>query len=396
MRHQSGQPRGRGHATVAGVAIATILVGIAGMVGWRLFASPSEIAGPQQDTVAVPVEVAEIRVETLFDRRGFTGSLVASAESTLAPKVVGRIVEMPLDLADPVSRGDIIAVLDSDEFEQLVVQAEADLAVAAANVALAATGADLSSRELERVRALHASGDAPESELDRARTADAAAAAEVRVAEAQQKRAEAAFSAAEIRRSYATIRAQWTDGDDSRVVSALYVEVGDTVGPNSSIATIIELDPIEAVFFVTERDYASLHPGLNVNLTTDAFPGRSWEGEIARVSPSFREGSRQARIEVTVPNPNGLLKPGMFVRVEAILGSAEHAAVVPASAIVERGGETVVFMVDGSTARMIPVTPGIRDGAWLEIRSPDLSGHVVTLGQHLLDDGSNVTVGSGG
>lgn len=393
MHAQIDKRKRRGNALAAGIALLTILASVVGMVGWRLASEEPEQERTERATIAVPVEVAEIRTETIYRRRGFTGSLIASAESTLAPKVAGRIVSMPLDLADEVRRGDVIATLDSDEYEQLVTQAQAEHAVADANVARATTAAKLASKEFERVRSLHEWGDASDSALDEAEAADAAATAEVRVAEAQRARAGAALNAAEVRLGYTTIRARWTDGGDTRVVSQLFADVGDTVSPNTALATIIELDPIEAVIFVTEIDYAELRPGQLVSVTTDAFPGEVWEGEVARVAPSFEAGSRQARIEVTIPNPEGLLKPGMFVRVEAILGSTENATVVPTSALIEREGKTVIFMVsdDGSTAEMVEVTAGIRDGERLELRG-DLSGRVVTLGQHLLDDGSAISV----
>jgi len=383
----------RGNAIAAGIALLTLLAGVAGMVGWRLATEEPEQEQAERSVIAVPVETAEVRSETIYRRRSFTGSLNANAESTLAPKVAGRIVSMPIDLATEVRRGDIIATLDSDEYEQLVTQARAEHAVADANVARATTAADLASKELERVRSLHEWGDASDSSLDEAEAADAAATAEVRVAQAQRDRAAAALNAAEVRLGYTTIRANWNDGGDERVVSRLYAEVGDSVSPNSPLATIIELDPIEALIFVTEIDYAELRPGQLVSVTTDAFPGETWQGEVARVAPSFEAGSRQARVEVVIPNPDGRLKPGMFVRVEAILGSADNATVVPSSALVEREGRTVVFMVadDNQAARMVEVTPGIRDGERLQLME-ELSGRVVTLGQHLLDDDSSISV----
>jgi len=85
----------------------------------------------------------------------------------------------------------------------------------------------------------------------------------------------------------------------------------------------VELDPIRAVIYVTEKDYASLDPGQSVTPTTDAFPGEVFTGTVARVSPVFRQTSRQARVELTIANSQRRLKPGMFVRVEAILDRAD-------------------------------------------------------------------------
>jgi RND family efflux transporter MFP subunit len=216
----------------------------------------------------------------------------------------------------------------------------------------------------------------------------------VQVAEAQVTRAEALLQAARIRLGYTTIRAEWEGGDDQRIVAQRFAEQGDTISANTPLLSIIELDPIEAVIFATEREYALLAPGQPVTLTTDAYPDRTWTGDVARVSPIFREGSRQARVEISIENDDGALRPGMFVRVEAVLGQADDATIVPVQSLTERGGQTVVFVVgdDRATARMMPVTVGIRDGQRVQVTGEGIEGAVVTLGQQLLGEESAITL----
>jgi len=395
---QAKSGRSANNALVTSIVMVALLGSVGILVGWKFLTAPDEAGQSPRNTGPVPVEVSPVRVEEIRDRRVFSGSLEASAESTVAPKVAGRIVSMPIDLADTVERGQLIARLEDAEFGQLVVQAQADLAVAEANVRRAVTTAELAAAQLDRIRNLFGSGDAPQSELDEAEAAEAEASAAVQLARAQKDRANASLRAAEIRLGYTEIAAYWEGGDNTRAVSRLWAEVGDTVGPNTPLATILELDPIEAVFYVTEVDYAKLSVGQQVSLRTDAFPGREWSGEIARIAPAFVESSRQARVEVVVPNQDQSLKPGMFARIDATLQTKPDVTVVPASALVERGGQSVLFRVSesGGTAEMVPVVPGIRDGERLEVEPADpretLDGRVITLGQHLLDDGSEISV----
>ncbi len=257
----------------------------------------------------------------------------------------------------------------------------------------AESDAGIAARELERVAALHDRGIASDSQLDTARAAEASRRAAVQVAEARVLRAEAALASARIRLGYASITADWEGGDDQRVVAERYAEEGDTVSANTPLLAIIELDPIRAVIFVTERDYALLASGQAVRLETDAYPARQWRGEVARVAPVFREGSRQARVEIRVGNADAALKPGMFVRVEAVLDRVLDATLVPARALVERGGRDFVFVMEGEdSVRAVEVALGIRDGETQQVEGEGLSGRVVTLGQQLLDDGSRVRV----
>jgi RND family efflux transporter MFP subunit len=156
----------------------------------------------------------------------------------------------------------------------------------------------------------------------------------------------------------------------------------------------VEIDPITGVFFVTERDYGRLAEGQTVDLATDAYPGETFEGRITRIAPVFKETTRQARVELTVDNAEGRLKPGMFIRATVVLDRVADAVLVPEAALARRNDQTGVFLLaeDGRSVKWRPVTPGIREGDRVQILGDDLSGRVVTLGQQLVDDGSPVVL----
>jgi multidrug efflux pump subunit AcrA (membrane-fusion protein) len=124
----------------------------------------------------------------------------------------------------------------------------------------------------------------------------------------------------------------------------------------------------------------------------DAFPAQRFMGTVARVAPMMQEASRLAEMEVEVDNADHLLKPGMFARVEVMTASRDSTQLVPSKAVMESDSGPVVFVVpDGGTnVDRVKVTTGIVTPEKTEIIEPQLSGRVVTLGQHLLDDGSPV------
>jgi len=132
-----------------------------------------------------------------------------------------------------------------------------------------------------------------------------------------------------------------------------------------------------------------------VVLTSGAFPGSEFEGRVARIAPLLKETSREARIEVEVENPGGTLKPGMFVNAQIEFASRAEAMIVPFSAVVTRGGRQGVFLADLENKKAVfrPVTLGIVEGERAEILEPaTASGFVVTLGHHLLEDGTPITL----
>ena len=378
------------------VWFAIALLVVAGVVTWLLvdyLPSPEKKSRADKARV-VPVEVANIERGPIELRRSFTGTLEAAAEFVIAPKVSGRIEQLSVDLADTVTRGQVVARLDNDEYVQSVRQAQADLAVAQANLAEAKSQLTLSERELQRIEDLRKRGMTSASQEDAAKANQLTKQAHVEVTQAQVTRAEAVLESARIRLGYTEVSAGWRGGDDQRVVAERYVDEGQTVSANTELLRIVELDPITAVFFVTEQDYARLQPGQQVLLSTDAYPDESFDGRIVRIAPVFRESTRQARVELHVANPELRLKPGMFVRATVILDQVAETTIVPEQALVKRDGRHGLFVVaaDGKSVTWRAVQVGIREGNRVQVIGEDLGKQVVTLGQQLLDDQSAISI----
>ncbi len=384
--------------TTASVKSGFLLIVLAalGALGWGVYDRLQDRGeGNTTNTArqAVPVEVVQIEHGPIELRRTFTGSLEARAEFVVAPKISGRVQQLAADLADDVARGEVVAVLDDAEFIQEVARARAELEVALANQGEAESLLKIAERELLRVEKLRGGGLSSESQLDVATAEVLAKQAMVKVARATIARAEADLAAARIRLGYAQVTADWQGGSSHRVVAERYVDEGETVSANAPLLRIVELDPITAVFFVTERDYARLQPGLSVRLATDAYPGRQFGGRIQRIAPVFREATRQARVEVRVDNPAATLKPGMFVRATVVLERLEQATIVPEQALVSRDDRRGLFLVrDEGTAAWHPVEVGIRQDERVQVVGEGLDGPVVVLGQQLLEEGTPVRV----
>jgi RND family efflux transporter MFP subunit len=167
------------------------------------------------------------------------------------------------------------------------------------------------------------------------------------------------------------------------------------LSPNTAILSIIELQPITAVIHVTDRDYFRLQAGQKAEITSSAFPGESFSGHVVRIAPLLRETSREARVEIEIENPIGLLKPGMFINTQIEFANRREATIVPFSALVTRSGQQGVFLADleNKKAQFKQVKVGIVEGERAEILEPPLgSGYVVTLGHHLLEDGTAIVL----
>ena len=377
-----------------GVVLALGLV-LALAIWWTAeeqFSGGTALDGPR------PVAVDAVNVETraLTERVRFSGSLAAATRVGIASRVTGRLDRLHVDLGDTVAPGDLLAELDDQEFRQELAQARAEHLVARASVNEAEAAMEAAERRLRRTGELREQRIASEAELEAAETEVRAERARLELAQAQVIQREAAVRSAEIRLGYTRIHANRHENGTTQLVAERLADPGSIIQANEPLLTLVGLDPLRAVIFVTERDYPRLQRGQTVWLRSDAHPQVTFEGRIARLAPVFREDSRQARVEIEIPNPEERLRPGMFVDARVVTGGRKQASAVPSDALLERDGQRGVFQLtedkDGQRARFLPVRTGIRDGDWVEIRDPELDGRVITLGRHLLTDGTPVRV----
>lgn len=374
-----------------------VTLAVVSWLGWLLVLRISDaLADPEESRrdQTTAVEVAAVQTGLIRDVRRFTGTLRARSRVEIAPRIGGQLEKLHVDIGDVIERGQVIALLDDEEFEQEVQQSRADLLVAQATLEEKKNSFEIAEREYQRTQRLREQRIASESELDVARSQFQAEQAAVKVAEAEVSRREAALRAAQVRLSYTVIRANWDTGGETRVVGERFVDEGGTVAANTPLVSLLDLDPLIAVVYVTERDYVPLRIGLTATITADTNPGKAHSGRIVRMAPAFQEGSRQARIEIEVPNPDHAFKPGMFVRTHLELGQDENATIIPRQALLTRDGREGVFVVhrEENTVRFVLVQLGIRDGTRVQVIDGDLDGPVVVLGHHLLSNGMAVTI----
>lgn len=372
--------------------LAIVLIG--GGVGWKLASmEPAKEMARMEKPVAV--EVSPVRAGSIRDIRRLSGSLSPSSEYLVASRITARLRELTVDIGDEVEKGQIIALLDDDELQEALLEARAELAVSRARLEETRSAVEIAQRRFERIENLFRERVASDADVDSARLDLLAREAELKVAEASLGQHEAAVRTAEIRLSYATIRADWDEDVRRMVVGERFVDEGALLSSNDPIISLLEIDRLKAVVFVTERDYTRLRVGQPAVVHAEAFPGREFSGIITRLAPQFRESSRQARVELKIANEGRELKPGMFLRLDVMLEERSNARLVPLTALSRREGVTGLFVAERETGttRFVPVRVGITEGGMVEIVDPEnLTGEVVTLGQNLLTDGSAITI----
>lgn len=356
---------------------------------WRIFLviSQGENKSGRPERPPVAVLVDSVRIAPIQEINMFTGTVHPIYQYVVSPKVAGRVILIRKRIGDWVKRGEIISKIDDAEYQQAVLEAEANLKIAQASLNETISQFELAEQEFQRVKSLQEKGIASPAELDAASSNFSAQESRLKLAMAQVEQREAALKSANIRLAYTVLVAT-----EPGFIGERFIDEGSLLAPNSPVATVIGIDTVIIRTTIIERVYGRIRTGQTAEIRVDAFRDKRFFGKVSRIAPMLQEASRVANIEVEVPNDSLFLKPGMFAKLSVVLQEKDSAQTVPAEALVTRGGENGIFMVDEttSTARYVPVTLGIATKEKVEILSPQIKGKIITLGQHLLEDGSPI------
>ena len=270
-----------------------IVLAFLGLVGWQVYqkvSAPENRTRRQQKAVPVAVEVTPVKKKTIQDVGLFTGTLYPKSQFIVAPKLGGRLERLFVNMGDRVKRGQLIAILEDDEYLQQVDQSRAELEVTKAKIEETRSNLGIAEREFNRAQALRKKKIASQSELEAAEAQFKAQSAMLRVAKAQVAQKEAALKASQVRLSYTQIQASWEDGDQYRVVGERFVHEGAMLAPNASIVSILDIGTLTAVVHVIERDYSKIVTGQEAVVTTVGYA--RWKEHYARGLNQSRQIAR--------------------------------------------------------------------------------------------------------
>ena len=353
----------------------------------------------------MPVEFAVAKRGPVSEQILVVGNLIGAATVEIVPKVNGRLQAINVKLGDSVKRGQVLAVVEDSEIQEQVRQAEASHRVSEATIRQRDADLKLAKTNLDRSRSLYERQLLPQQTYDDTEARYQATLAQLDLAKAQFEQAKARLE--ELRITLGNTRiASPVDG----FVGKRFVDVGAFVGPNSPVASVVDIRTVRMVANLVERDVKRVPVNTQAAVEVDAFPGERFTGRVSRVAPVFDPATRTAEMEIEVPNPTFRLKPGMYARVQLTVDSRPNALTVPRAAIVDFEGRQGVFVAgnaaagtsgsDGAspqrggsalTAKFVAVELGIRDGEQVEVVTGLQDGaRVVTTGAGALRDGDRI------
>ncbi len=341
---------------ILGVALMVVLTG-----GYFWLRAGDASTEPDPETIRV-------RRETLDRTVSATGVIrpMVGAEIDVGSRISGIVRGIPVQVGDPVDRGDLLAQIDPTEFQARMAQARADLALAEAQLAMA-----LSSHE--RAAALAADGIVAEAELE-------SAARDLEVARARVSLEQARVSSAEINLGYTEIRSPIRG-----VIADVTTREGETVAASfaaPTFVTIVDLDRLEVQAYVDETDIGRIFAGQQATFSVDTYPEAKFTARVTTVNPKaeLQNGVVNYIVLLQFDGQDGyVLRPEMTAHVRLQVEQRADVLTVPRQAIRRDQGRQFVTVSRGGAWIDQEIEAGWRSNRKVEIRQGLAEDEIVQL-----------------
>ena len=361
-------------SSIVGWSLAIVALAVGAWLAYSRWIAPRRYPAVEVWSVKPTVIVSNPALLTA------SGYLVADKQATITPKVSGRVIRLNFDTGSRVTAGDVLVVLESDELQAQLREAEASYAEAA--------------REHARQKSLWEQGVSSRALLD--------------AAEAQRD-----VAIARVERLRVILRDTVVRAPFSGTIIAKQVEIGEMVAPLSfsgqgsgssdsgSIATLADLRTLEVEADVNENNLAQVRLGQPAEIAVDAFPGKKWRGQLRQVVPTADRAKGSVKVKVTIVDPGESLLPEMSASVSFLETQRtedelrEPARIwIPQTAVAsDDGGAYVMLLTAENEVAKRRVSIGTTREGRVEIASGLAEGdRVVAREVSALDEGDKVRI----
>ncbi len=308
----------------------------------------------------VNVVALELTKQPIRDRINLPGIVEPWVKFNIIAEVRGEVKEKRIEKGTPLNAGDIIAVLDTEDYEIALQAAKASYSTALASK--------------NRLEKLYKEQLASRSQLDDIT--------------AQLEQYKAQMDSAILNLERCTIRSPI-----SGMINNLYIEQGQYVNVSDPIGEVLQMDRVKVIVGIPESDVSAVNTVNEFEVKLDALNGKTFKAEKHYLSRDSDPQARLYNLELGIDNPDGEILPDMFARVDIVKQEVADALSVPLYSIITLNNEQVVYVVNDNTVHARSVKTGIQEGWRIEITDGlDAGDHVIGIGHRNVSDGQAVNV----
>jgi RND family efflux transporter MFP subunit len=335
-----------------------------------------------------------------------TGYVTARREATVSAQITGALTAVLIEEGEHVKAGQILAQLDDSAQKANWAQAQAQVMAARALLVQYQAQLEQSRRDNQRNQDLIDRKLVSQQALETSQTQVATLTAQVESQRKQVELAQAALRGAQVQLDYTTVRAPFTG-----VIIAKAAQAGEIISPISAgggftrtgVGTIVDMDSLEIEVDVNEAYINRVQPGQSAQAVLDAYPDWTIPAHVIAIIPTADRSKATVKVRVAIEQKDPRVLPDMGVRVSfleqaaernsnAVAAAASKGVLVPASAIVEREGHSLVFAIDGAHARARPVSPGQSFGDLRLVEGIAAGTHLVRSPPQPMNDGAAIII----
>jgi membrane fusion protein (multidrug efflux system) len=314
-----------------------------------------KMAAVAKERLPVNVVLLNVAPTTMQDRINLPGVIEPWEKLNVMSKIRGTVIKVEVREGENVTKGQVIARIDPDDFRIAVDSARANYELAKANY--------------DRIASLYVQKMIARAEMDKL--------------EAQLKTSKAALENAELMLSRCAIKAPI-----SGVIRRLDAKEGLLLSVSDPVAEILQVERVKAVVGIPESDVALVRDIEKVNLTIQALGNKEIVGRSHFLASSPESGARIYRLELAIDNKDNLIMPGMFFRAQIVKRVIEDTVAVPLFTVIKREDQQFVFVEEDGVARQLPVQLGIIEDWRVQITNGLSKGsRVVVEGHRDIDHG---------
>jgi RND family efflux transporter MFP subunit len=391
LRIDRAAPSGGGG--VKRLFVTVVILGALGAAGWTVY---PRVRGEVFKTEVATTEVALLSPVQASVQVTATGYIVPQLTSNVGPHDTGRLARVLVKEGDTVKAGQLLAEMETFDQRSAITSAVSRVAVSEAKVETAKATLAETKQKVDRERALVEHGAEGKSVLDDLVASQNSLEQQVKAAEAEVAAAEAERQALNVNLRERTVLAP-IDG----TVVQKPMKPGEVTSPGDAtpIVALVDFKSLLAEVDVPENRLAAVKLGGPADIVLDAYPDKHFRGEVAEFGKRVDRSKATLMVKVKFVDPMDGVLPEMSARVSflsaPVSADALKAApkkVVSSAAIVDRGGQKVVFVIgEGGEVKSVPVTLGAVDGSSVELLAGPAGGtRLVSSPPPVLADGMKI------
>lgn len=335
--------------------------------------------------------VQGVGLQSTYPSQTFTvlnasGYVVAQRKAAVASKITGRLISLSVEEGSRVKKGEVIARLENEDSQAALNRAQANVNLARSNLEQAKAELEDAQLSHQRNEQLVAKGFIAQATVDASEARYKRAKATVAAQEAAIRASEAALEEAKVLVEYSNIRAPF-----DAVVLTKNADIGDIVTPlgaaanaKAAVVTIADRSSLQVEVDVSESNISQVKVGQPCEIRLDAFADLRFRGAVHMIVPTADRSKASVLVKVAFKEMNPRILPEMSAKVaflsrEILPEEEKPLKAIPGSAVISRGGHSVVFLLEGDRVMERPVRTGRRLDTMVEILEGLGAGDKVVL-----------------